>query len=62
VFASRKTEQVHQAHYHTRAKARVALLDYLEVFYNQQRLHADLGYRTSTEPGRDEHGQHPMAV
>jgi putative transposase len=49
VFASLKTEQVHQAHYHTRAEARAALFDYLEVFYNRQRLHSGLGYRTPAE-------------
>jgi putative transposase len=49
VFASLKTEQVHQAHYHTCAEARTALFDYLEVFYNRQRLHSGLGYRTPAE-------------
>jgi putative transposase len=49
VFASLKVEHVHQAHYRTRDEARTALFDYLEVFYNRQRLHSGLGYRTPAE-------------
>jgi len=33
----------------TRARARFAVADYIEVFYNRQRLHSTLGYRTSAE-------------
>ena len=49
VFASLKTEQVHHSRYRTRSEARAALFDYLEVFYNRQRLHSSLGYRTPAE-------------
>ena len=49
VFASLKVEHVHQAHYCTREQAKAALFDYLEVFYNRQRLHSGLGYRTPAE-------------
>lgn len=49
VFGSLKIEQVHQADYRTRAEARAALFDYLEIFYNRQRLHSGLGYRTPAE-------------
>jgi putative transposase len=49
VFASLKTEQVHHSRYRTRNEARAALFDYLEVFYNRQRLHSNLGYRTPAE-------------
>jgi putative transposase len=49
VFASLKVEQVHQARYRTRDEARAALFDYLEIFYNRQRLHSGLGYRTPVE-------------
>jgi len=48
-FASLKKEHVHQARYRTRAEAKAAVFDYLEIFYNRQRLHSDLGYRTPAE-------------
>src|SRR3954454_15669343 len=33
-FASLKTEQVHEAQFRTRAEARAAVFEYIEVFYN----------------------------
>ena len=48
-FASLKTEHVHQARFRTRAQARTAVFDYIEVFYNRQRLHSAIGYRTPAE-------------
>ena len=30
----------------TRAEARTTLFEYIEVFYNRQRLHSALGYRS----------------
>jgi transposase InsO family protein len=48
-FASLKTEHVHQARFRTRAEARAAVFDDVEVFYNRQRLHSALGYRTPAE-------------
>ncbi len=38
-FASLKTERVHEAQFRTRAEARAAVFEYIEVFYNRQRLH-----------------------
>lgn len=43
-WATLKTELVHQAHYATRDQARAAIFEYIEVFYNRQRLHSTLGY------------------
>ena len=49
VFAALKVEHVHQCHFRTRAEAKAAVFDYVEVFYNRQRLHSGLGYRTPAE-------------
>jgi transposase InsO family protein len=45
-FGTIKTELVHKASYATRAAARQAIFEYIEVFYNRQRLHSTLGYRS----------------
>jgi putative transposase len=33
----------------SRARARFAVAEYIEVFYNRTRLHSTLGYRTPLE-------------
>jgi len=43
-FASLKKELVHGADFATRAEARAAIVEYIEVFYNNQRRHSSLGY------------------
>jgi putative transposase len=48
-FASLKKERVYQVRFRTRAEARAAVFAYVEVFYNRQRLHSALGYRTPAE-------------
>ena len=48
-FAALKNEMYHRQAFPTRAKARFAVADYIEVFYNRQRLHSALGYRTPFE-------------
>jgi putative transposase len=48
-FASLKKEHVHHARFRTREEARAAVFDYIEIFYNRQRLHSALGYRTPVE-------------
>ena len=45
-FGSFKSELVGAAHWLTRRAARSAIFDWLEVFYNRQRLHSALGYRS----------------
>ena len=44
VFASLKTELIHQRSWLTRHEARAAIFEYLEVFYNRARRHSTLGY------------------
>ena len=48
-FASLKKECVHRTVFSTRRKARDAVADYIEFFYNRERLHSSLGYRTPQE-------------
>ena len=39
-----KTELVNHERYETRERARASIFEYIEVFYNRQRLHSSLGY------------------
>jgi len=48
-FHSMKVEDIHQRDFKTRAEARAALFDYIEIFYNRQRLHSSIGYRSPME-------------
>ena len=48
-FASLKKELVHDADFATRAEARTAIVEYIEVFYNSKRLHSSLGYVSPAE-------------
>jgi putative transposase len=48
-FASLKNEMYYRFTFATRARARYAVADYIEVFYNRRRLHSTLGYRTPFE-------------
>jgi putative transposase len=43
-FATLKTELLHRQSWTTRRQARTAIFEYIEVFYNRQRLHSTLGY------------------
>jgi putative transposase len=48
-FSALKNEMYHRQAHPTRTRARFAVADYIEVFYNRQRLHSTLGYRTPLE-------------
>lgn len=52
-FASLKNEMYYRYTFPTRARARFAVADYIEVFYNRRRLHSTLGYRTPAEALND---------
>ncbi len=43
-WATLKTELVHQRRYATRDEARRSIREYIEAFYNRERLHSSLGY------------------
>ncbi len=45
-FATLKNEMYHHHRFPSRARARFAVAEYIEVFYNRQRLHSSLGYKT----------------
>jgi transposase InsO family protein len=43
-FHSLKTELVNHEQYRSHSHARASLFDYIEAFYNRQRIHSTLGY------------------
>ena len=45
-FNNLKNELVHQVTFDDREAAKVAIFDYMEIFYNRQRIHQTLGYQT----------------
>jgi putative transposase len=48
-FSTLKSECVQNVVFQTREQAKAALFDYIELFYNRQRLHSSLGYLSPTE-------------
>lgn len=52
-FATLKTELIYGENWPTRADLRLAVFEYIEVFYNRQRLHSSLGYKTPAEVERN---------
>ena len=44
-----KNELTHHLQFNTREEARTAIFEYIEVFYNRQRLHQTLGYLSPAE-------------
>ena len=52
-FSSLKTELVHRTRFATRREARAALFEYIEIFYNRQRRHSSIGYRTPAQARMD---------
>jgi len=48
-WSTLKLELIYRRHFENMAQLRRALFDYIEVFYNRQRLHSALGYRSPAE-------------
>ncbi len=48
-YATLKRELVSDGTYATRDEARKAIFEWIEVFYNRQRLHSSLGYRSPAD-------------
>jgi transposase InsO family protein len=47
--ATIKTELIHRTKWSTREEVRAAIYSYIEIWYNTQRLHSTLGYRSPSE-------------
>ena len=45
-YSTLKVELIHRQAWPTRVQARQAVFEFVEVFYNRQRLHSSLGYVT----------------
>ncbi|QCR25301.1 hypothetical protein C1N53_22560 (plasmid) [Pontibacter sp. SGAir0037] len=45
-FKSLKTECVYGARFANQRAAAIEIFEYIEVFYNRERIHSSLGYRT----------------
>lgn len=48
-FQKLKVEHIYHDDYLTRAQARAAVFDYIEIFYNRQRKHSSIGYQTPVD-------------
>ncbi len=48
-FATLKNEMYYRYRFLTRSRARFAVAEYIEVFYNRKRMHSSIGYRTPAE-------------
>jgi len=48
-YRSLKVELIYQNHYQTRREAQRDIFEYIEIFYNRERLHSSLGYYTPEE-------------
>jgi transposase InsO family protein len=51
-FSNLKNEWVHHHDFMTREDAKLAIFDYIECFYNRNRIHQSLGYKTPDEVER----------
>lgn len=60
-FATLKNEMYHQQVFATRARARFAVAEYIEVFYNRRRPHSSIGYRTPARAWNDHHAAQDLS-
>ena len=51
-FSNLKNEWVHHHDFMSREEAKLAIFDYIECFYNRNRIHQSMGYRTPDEVER----------
>jgi len=48
-WSSLKRELIHRQAFATRAQARAAIFEWIEVFYNRERLHSALGFQSPVD-------------
>ncbi len=48
-FAALKNEMYYRYRFPTRNRARFAVANYIEVFYNRKRMHSSIGYKTPVQ-------------
>ena len=48
-FHSLKTELIHHENFLTRSQANEKIFEYIEIFYNRQRLHSSNNYMSPSE-------------
>ena len=48
-WSSLKRELVHRVRFATRAEARAAVFEWIEIFYNRERFHSALGYQSPVD-------------
>jgi transposase InsO family protein len=48
-FKTLKVERIYQTRYETRDHARLDIVDWIEGYYNRQRIHSSIGYRTPVQ-------------
>jgi putative transposase len=52
-FLTLKTEWICHGHYKTRREARLSIFEYIEGFYNTNRMHSSLDYQSPEEYERE---------
>ena len=52
-FATLKNEMYYRYVFATKARARFAVAEFIEVFYNRKRMHSSIGYRTPAQALND---------
>jgi len=48
-WSSFKRDLIHRRHFATRAEARAAIFEWIEVFYNRERFHSALGFKSPVD-------------
>lgn len=61
-FHTLKTEETHLNRYRTRGECKMAVFEYVEVFYNRQRLHSTLGYTSPADFEKDWENDYVLSV